>query len=239
MSAGLVIGAGGGIGGACVAALASSAAPMIVVDRDDDRLGAATAAAGEGAVRLCADIARPEGRAAILAALKDAAPLRWAVLASGLPLRGKLANLDPDDIVEVFEANLIGPTLLLRALSDMRWATPASVVVIGSVSASRSLVARSAYAASKAGLERLAMSLGAEWAARGIRVNVVAPGVIGTSFLGPDSARLGAWVADRVPAARTGTPAEVAALVRYLVLDAPNYIVGARISIDGGMEATA
>lgn len=74
---------------------------------------------------------------------------------------------------------------------------------------------------------------------RGIRVNVVAPGVIATPFLGSDHARLDAWVAERVPSRRTGTPAEVADVVRYLVLEAPDYVVGTRISVDGGMEATA
>jgi 3-oxoacyl-[acyl-carrier protein] reductase/2-deoxy-D-gluconate 3-dehydrogenase len=83
------------------------------------------------------------------------------------------------------------------------------------------------------------MSLGAEWAGRGIRVNVVAPGVIATPFLGSDRTRLDGWVAERVPEKRTGTPAEVAEVVRYLAIEAPDYVAGARIAVDGGMEATA
>jgi len=46
-------------------------------------------------------------------------------------------------------------------------------------------------------------------------------------------------VAERVPSKRTGTAAEVAEVVRYVVLDAPDYLIGARIAVDGGMEATA
>jgi NAD(P)-dependent dehydrogenase (short-subunit alcohol dehydrogenase family) len=83
------------------------------------------------------------------------------------------------------------------------------------------------------------MSLGAEWAPRGIRVTVVAPGIIATPFLGTDQSRLDAWVKERVPSRRSGTPAEVADVVRYVVLDAPDYLIGARIAVDGGMEATA
>ncbi len=83
------------------------------------------------------------------------------------------------------------------------------------------------------------MSLGAEWARRGIRVTVVAPGVIATPFLGSDQARLDAWVAERVPNGRAGTAEEVANVVRYVALDAPDYLMGARIAVDGGMEATA
>jgi 3-oxoacyl-[acyl-carrier protein] reductase/2-deoxy-D-gluconate 3-dehydrogenase len=68
---------------------------------------------------------------------------------------------------------------------------------------------------------------------------VVAPGVIATPFLGSDQSRLDAWVAGRVPSGRTGTPEEVANIVRYVALEAPDYLVGARIAVDGGMEATA
>jgi NAD(P)-dependent dehydrogenase (short-subunit alcohol dehydrogenase family) len=240
MTVGLVLGATGGIGGACVTALAGSVERMILVGRDSGRLQVAATAAGTGAVPVVADVVDPAGRAAIISAVSETNDeLRWVVIASGVPLRGGLAQLDEAAIAETFAANLVGPALLLRARADLRWTSRASVVVIGSTSAKRALANRSVYGASKAGLERLAISLGAEWVNRGIRVNVVAPGVIATPFLGRDHARLNAWVAERVPSRRTGTPAEVADVVRYLVLEAPDYVVGTRISVDGGMEATA
>lgn len=240
MTVGLVLGATGGIGSACVAALAGSVERMVVVGRDPARLDAARAAAGAGAVAVAADLGDAAGRTAIVEAVAAAgAPLRWVVAASGMPLRGALSEIDPAAIAETFQANLVGPVLLLRALADCAWSNPASVVVVGSISATRALARRSIYGASKAGIEHFAMALGAEWAPRGIRVNVVAPGVIATPFLGPDQQRLETWVRERVPSGRTGTAAEVAHVVRYLVLEAPDYIVGARLAIDGGMEATA
>ena len=240
MTVGLVVGATGGIGGACVGALAGSVEHLIVTGRDPERLSSAERAAGVGAIAVVADIAEEDGRAAIVGAIRaSCAALRWVVIASGAPLRGALADLDEGDITRTFQCNLIGPALLLRALSDVKWTLSASVVLIGSVSATRALVNRSVYAASKAGIERLAMSLAAEWAPRGIRVNVVAPGVIATPFLGSDHARLDAWAAERVPSRRTGTPEEVASVVRYVALDAPAYLVGARIAVDGGTEAIA
>jgi NAD(P)-dependent dehydrogenase (short-subunit alcohol dehydrogenase family) len=236
MTVGLVVGATGGIGGACARALAGSVTRMIVTGRDRSKL--ATIATETSADEVVGDIATNSGRAAILNAIGGDG-LRWVVIASGAPLRGALADLDPDAIVDTFQSNLVGPTLLLRGLSEVHWAKGASVAVIGSISATRALANRSVYAASKAGLERLAMSLGAEWARRGIRVTVVAPGVIATPFLGSDQARLDAWVAERVPKGRAGTAEEVAEVVRYAVLDAPDYLIGARIAVDGGMEATA
>jgi len=236
MTVGLVVGATGGIGGACARALAGSVTRMIVTGRDENKLQ--TIAAETRADEVAADIATDGGRAAILDAIGNG-ELRWVVIASGKPLRGALADLDPDAIVDTFQSNLIGPALLLHGLSRMLWSNGASVAVIGSISATRALANRSVYAASKAGLERLAMSLAGEWAQRGIRVTVIAPGVIATPFLGSDRARLDAWVAERVPSGRAGTAEEVAEVVRYAVLDAPGYLIGARIAVDGGMEATA
>jgi NAD(P)-dependent dehydrogenase (short-subunit alcohol dehydrogenase family) len=110
MTAGLVVGAAGGIGGACVAALAGSADRMILADRDETRLNEAAAGLGSATVPVATGTA-----------------LRWAVIASGVPLRGGLADLDEAAIAEVFQANLVGPALLLRALADVRWTTPASL----------------------------------------------------------------------------------------------------------------
>lgn len=238
MKVGLVVGATGGIGGACARALSGSVDRIILTGRDKTKLATIAAELGGGVDAVVADIATDEGRAAILAGLATD-EVRWVVIASGAPLRGPLSALDPAAIVETFQSNLIGPALLLRGLSSVNWAAPASVAVIGSISATRALANRSVYGASKAGLERLAMSVGAEWARRAIRVTVVAPGVIATPFLGTDQARLDAWVAERVPSGRTGTAEEVAAIVRYIVLEAPDYLIGARIAVDGGMEATA
>ena len=240
MTTGIVIGATGGIGGACVTALAGSVDRLIVTGRDPERLAEARRIAGVNVRSVTADIAESAGRAAMIAAIRETGePLRWVVIASGAPLRGPLAELDEGDIERTFRSNLVGPALLLRALGELKWTPQASLVVIGSVSASRALVNRSVYAASKAGLERLAMSLAAEWAPRGIRITVVAPGVIATPFLGSDHSRLDAWAADRVPSGRTGTPEEVANVVRYVALEAPDYLVGARIAVDGGTEAIA
>ena len=82
-------------------------------------------------------------------------------------------------------------------------------------------------------------SLSAEWQGRGIRVNVVVPGVLDTPFTGGDRANLERWSRERVPAGRPGDAAEVAELVRYVVLDAPDFLVGSRLVIDGGSEAVA
>jgi len=156
-----------------------------------------------------------------------------------VPLRGPLAQLPTAEIQNTLMTNLVGPALLIRRLLDRRWLPNASIIGVGSISATRSLPNRSVYSASKAGLEHLCRSLAAEVAPRGIRVNVVSPGVIETPFLGGDRAALRDWVSTHVPMQRVGTPDDVAAVVRYLVLEAPEYVTGARIAVDGGAESVS
>ena len=233
MTTGIVVGATGGIGSACARALATCAGRVVLCGRRGDAL--AELAADLGAVPVVADVATVPGRGAVVTAVEG--PLAWIVLAHGLPLRKSLAELDGPEIEELFAANLVGPTLLLNDLLQLEWSAPKAVVVVGSISASRALPRRAVYGASKAGIEHLARSLAAELGPAGYRVNIVAPGVIGTPFLGDDTGPLAEWVANRVPAGRIGSPEEVADVVRFLIADAPAFLTGARIAVDGGAEA--
>ena len=236
MSVGIVVGAGGGIGSACAQALDASVDLMVLAGRSNGRLRATASALTGKTATVVADITTKNGRDAIAVAL-DTEEVSWVILASGVPLRGPLAQLAPADIQDTFMTNLIGPALLIRRLLDARWLPNASIIAVGSISATRSLPNRSVYSGSKAGLEQLCRSLAAEVAPRAIRVNVVSPGVIDTPFLGADQAALDSWISTHVPMRRIGTSADVAEVVRYLVLEAPEYVTGARIAVDGGAES--
>lgn len=239
MSVGIVVGAGGGIGSACARALDASADLMILAGRSEPRLRATASTIAGKTATVVADITTEDGREAIARAGLDTEEIAWLILASGVPLRGPLMQLAPAEIEETLVTNLIGPALLIRRLLDGRWLPNASIIAVGSISATRSLPNRSVYSGSKAGLEHLCRSLAAEVAPRRIRVNIVSPGVIDTPFLGGDQPALQAWVSAHVPMRRVGTPDDVAAVVRYLVLEAPEYVTGARIAVDGGAESVS
>jgi NAD(P)-dependent dehydrogenase (short-subunit alcohol dehydrogenase family) len=237
MSTGIVIGASGGIGSAAALALGGSVDRLVLAGRRREALDSLAARIGPSAVAAEGDIADESGRTAVVDAVDG--PLAWVVLASGMPLRRPMAELSAGEIEMAFAVNLVGPALLLRRLLACEWAPPSAIAVVGSISASRSLPDRAVYGATKAGLEHLARSLAAELAPAGIRVNVVSPGVIDTPFLGEATEALDAWVGANVPQGRSGTADEVAELVRYALLEAPAYLTGARIVVDGGVEARA
>jgi NAD(P)-dependent dehydrogenase (short-subunit alcohol dehydrogenase family) len=90
-----------------------------------------------------------------------------------------------------------------------------------------------AYNASKAGVSALVRSLAAEWAARGVRVNAVAPGYIGTELLARKTHQFDQWFA-HTPQNRMGTPEDVAATVAFLLSDEAGYFCGSELLMDGG-----
>jgi len=90
-----------------------------------------------------------------------------------------------------------------------------------------------AYNASKAGVSALVRSLAAEWAARGVRVNAVAPGYIGTELLARKTHQFDQWFA-HTPQHRMGTPEDVAATVAFLLSDEAGYFCGSELLMDGG-----
>jgi 3-oxoacyl-[acyl-carrier protein] reductase len=106
------------------------------------------------------------------------------------------------------------------------------IVTLSSVSARLGHRGQTNYAAAKAGLEGASRSLASEVARLGIRVNVVAPGLIATEMLQGLPVEM---IKQIIPMGRTGLPEEVAKVVRFLCSDDASYITGQVIAVNGGM----
>ena len=138
-------------------------------------------------------------------------------------------------------ALLKGPYFLIQALLPV-FASPASIVLNGSVNAHIGMPNTSVYGAAKAGLISLARTLSGELISRGVRLNVVSAGPIATplySKLGFSAEQLqsaSAALQQQVPARRFGTAAEFASAVVYFASDESAYTVGAELMLDGGMS---
>ena len=117
----------------------------------------------------------------------------------------------------------------------------ASVILNASIVAQSGLANTSVYSATKAAVRSLGRTLAAELSPRGIRVNVVSPGLIKTPLWGKaglsqdEIDAFGARVVQQTPLGRTGKPEEIAATVAFLASGDASYFTGADLVADGGM----
>lgn len=146
---------------------------------------------------------------------------------------GLFGLMPPEDWHRVIDTSLAGfynvtKPLLMRMLAKKRGA----IVSISSVSALVGNRGQTNYAAAKAGLIGASRALAAETARSGVRVNVVAPGLIDTEMTKDIPKEI---IKAHIPMARLGRPEEVARVVSFLCSDAASYITGQVISVNGGM----
>ncbi|MEA2623078.1 MAG: 3-oxoacyl-[acyl-carrier protein] reductase [Chloroflexota bacterium] len=221
----LVTGVASGIGAATARALLADGWRVVGIDLE--------ASAPEGVDLITGDASDPAVLAAALARATGRGgtnSLKGLVCAAGVPPSGPWDDRSHWDAV--IRVDLTAPYEALRLALPALATARGSAVLIGSISGGREGSSRSpAYAAAKAGLEGLARSFAVIGAPQGVRVNVVAPGAIDTPF---DQA---AFPPDRrpdVPLGRMGDPAEVAAVVRYLLSEQASYVTGAVWTVDGG-----
>jgi len=145
--------------------------------------------------------------------------------------------LDQDRLEAAMQVNFTSLTRLAKALTrGMIRARAGRIVAIGSVAALRANAGNAAYAATKGALIAYCRTLAIESARRGVTVNVIAPGFVDTRMMAPYAAHR-AGMERQIPAGRFADPAEVAALVRFLMEEAAGYITGAVLPVDGGLTA--
>ena len=156
---------------------------------------------------------------------------------AGITAQVNLADLDETEWDRIFDTNVRGMFLCSRE-AGRRFAEAESGRAIN-VASVFGIVGRpgfSAYCASKGAVINFTRSVAAEWARFGAQMNAVAPGYFATdinSELREDDAAM-SKVLRRIPAYRMGTPDELANLVTYLALRAPDFLTGQTIAIDGG-----
>lgn len=251
----LVTGGGRGIGRACALALAADGFDVAVAARSIGQLEAVAAeldALGASALALPVDL---RDRAAIDAMVAqvgaELGPPSVLVNNAGAAESHKLEG-HPDELWErMLDVNLTAVFRVTRACAPAMLAAGwGRVVNVGSVASLTGARYISAYTAAKHGLLGLTRALAAEWATRGITVNMVAPGYVDTDMTaasvanivrrtgrGPDEAL--AALTRMSPQHRLVSPDEVAAVVRLLAGAAAASINGAVIPVDGGASALA
>lgn len=232
----LVTGAAGGIGQALVARLHAAGWRIAAVSRRAERLAALPVAA-----RIVADVTTPEGAAQALAACQQqlGLPTHLAHLV-GNTLIAPLHRTAAEQWQEVLRVNLGSALAVLSAWVQALSAAPAkgAAVLASSVVARIGVANHEAIAAAKGGVEALVRSAAATYAAQGLRVNAVAPGLTDTpltaGLLKLPAMREGAG--RQYPLGGVQSADDVAAAFAWLLSDEASRLTGQVIAVDGGFS---
>ena len=237
----IVTGGGRGIGRAIAARLAGEGAQLAISYRRDDAAAEESAQKVRKAGVRCelfkGDISSPGDVEALFEGVNDAfGRVDILVNNAGTTRDNLLVRMKEEEFDEVLRTNLKGTYLCTRAaLRPMVRARWGRVVNVSSVVGLVGNAGQANYAASKAGIIGFTKSVAREVAQRGITINAVAPGYVGTELTGSLPENVKERIREKVPVGRFGEVEEVADVVAFLVGEAAGYITGQTIAVDGGM----
>ena len=234
----LVTGASGGIGGAIARALYAQGATVVLSGTRAEALEQLKAELGSRAfVAVCnlADTASvealPKAAEAAAGAPIDILVNNAGVTRDNLSMRMKDEEWDTVIAVDLTAAFRLSRAVL-RGMMKKRWGR---IVSVTSVVGTSGNPGQCNYAAAKAGLAGMAKSMAYEVASRGVTLNCVAPGFIATPMTDVLTEAQKQAITLRIPAARMGNPAEIAAAVVYLASEEAAYVTGQTVHVNGGL----
>lgn len=246
----IVTGAGSGIGRASAERLLEEGASVLAVDSDGEAARRLTDELGEERLLgVVADVSTDEGTARYVAAARE----RFGRV-DGLHANagiegpaGPLAEVEPTEFDRLIAVNLRGAFLGIREIlrTYAEQGGGGAIVVTSSALGLRGRPGLGPYAASKAAVLSLVKTAAMEAGASGVRVNAVCPGPIATPMIERLEETFGAGdpgsvhdaIEAGIPLGRYGTPAEVAALVAWLLSDESSFANGGVYTVDGGESA--
>jgi 3-oxoacyl-[acyl-carrier protein] reductase len=237
----LVTGGGRGIGRGIVVEFAREGADVAINYRRDRDAAEATAAEvralGRRAVVVQADVGDQEAVGAMVAeAVAFLGGLDIAVANSGVASRvATVAKVDPAEWRRVLGTDLDGAFLTARAAIPHVVARKGAFIFISSIGADAAQAGGAPYHVAKAGVNALAKVLAKEVASDGVRVNVIAPGLV-RSEMGERLIRFyGDVILQTIPLGRAGEPADIGRAAVFLASDDAAWITGKVLRVDGGV----
>jgi 3-oxoacyl-[acyl-carrier protein] reductase len=235
----LVTGASRGIGAAIARAFAAEGATLLLCARGEavESLAGELDAPGRPARALRGDLTDAAfARNLIGSARKTYGRLDVLVNNAGILRQGLIGMTSAEHMRELMEVTVVAlmalTQLAIRAMDPKR--SP-SIVNLASIAGTQGMAGVAAYSASTAGVVGYTLASAKELAAKGIRVNAIAPGVIDTDMIRAAPAEWHETQLRGIRMGRIGTPEEVASVAVFLASDLSRYVTGQVIGVDGGM----
>lgn len=236
----VVTGGSSGIGFATAKAFVNEGATVYITGRRREVLEAAAKKIGQGCIPVPGDIAKREAIDALYDRIRSEHGRVDIVFANaGIAEYGAFGQIEEEQYEKIFGTNVKGVIFSVQAALPLM-PDGSSIILNGSVVASKGLPANSVYAATKAAIRSFARTWTTDLKQRKIRVNVVSPGPIKTEgmegLLGSSEvgqARRDA-ISSSVPLGRMGRPEEIANAVVFLASDDASFITGSEFFVDGG-----
>jgi NAD(P)-dependent dehydrogenase (short-subunit alcohol dehydrogenase family) len=238
----LITGGGSGIGLATARLLVREGAHVIITGRRQEVLDEAVSIIGSDRISaIRGDVGNPSELDRVFATIaKDAGALDIVFANAGSGTLRPLGEITEEQFDRTFGTNVKG--LVFTVQSALPLLRPgASIVLNASTTSIKGTAGFSIYSASKAAVRNLARSWVVDLRGRGIRVNVVSPGVVPTAGydgLGLTAEEIQGFIdiqVNTIPLGRVGTPDEIAKVVSFLASDDSSFINGVELFVDGGM----
>ena len=241
----VVVGGTSGIGRAIAHALAEAGADVVATSRRMEQVEAAAneiEERGRRSLRVASDVSNSDSlQTALDACLAAFGKVDILVNCAGRTKRAPTIDFPEEDWAAIMDTNLTGTLracqIFGRHMIERKYGRIINIASLGSFVA---LHEAAAYSASKAAVASLTKSLAVEWAAHGVNVNAIAPGVFRTALNQTllDQTERGREFLLRTPMKRFGRVEELAGAAVFLASDAASFVTGEVLVVDGGFLAS-
>lgn len=237
----IITGGCSGLGFGMAKRFSTQGAKVTICGRREDKVKDAKEILGDNVSAIVADITKNSDRKRLIqAGLDHGGKINALINNAGNMYRGSIDNLDQNELLNIFNTNVVSGMMLLGESKKYLAKTKGVNIFIGSVHNRRAFPGASPYAATKGALETLTKVLAAELGNEKIRVNCVVPGGVYTEInqragiFDDDTAKKRLEKMASIHAlGRIGTPEEIAEAVEYLICS--EWTTGAILDVDGGL----